>query len=309
VSRVVVTGGAGFIGANLCRHLADAGYDVVALDDLSTGCADNLAGTGVPLVTGSVLDAGLLADVLEGAASVVHLAALPSVPRSVDNPMASHEANATGTVRVLDAARLRGTHVVVASSSSVYGRNPTLPKSEDLTPMPMSPYAVSKLAAEQYALAYAVCYGLAVLPFRLFNVFGPLQRPDHAYAAAVPVFLSRAMRGEPLPVQGDGSQTRDFTFVGTVTAVLERAVERRLTSPDPVNLAFGTRTTLTDLIERIRAVVGRDVTIERGPARVGDVLHTQADSGRLRALVPDVEAVPLDVGLARTAEWMRGQLA
>ena len=200
--RIVVTGGAGFIGANLCRMLNGQDFvdHVVALDDLSTGSRQNLAGSPtVELTEGSILNVDDLDLVMEGAQAVVHLAARPSVSRSLADPVATHEVNATGTMMVLEAARRHGTpHVVVASSSSVYGANPALPKREDMAPMPVSPYAASKLAAESYALSYERSFGLPVLAFRFFNVFGPLQPAGHAYAAVVPTFISCALAGTPL---------------------------------------------------------------------------------------------------------------
>ena len=201
--KVVVTGGAGFIGANLCRMLArqDSVDQVVALDDFSTGSAENLADSPtVELVEGSILSAEDLDRVMAGAQAVVHLAARPSVPRSLADPMATHQVNATGTMMVLEAARRHGApHLIVASSSSVYGANPALPKREDMATMPVSPYAASKLATEAYALSYARSFGLPVLVFRFFNVFGPLQPASHAYAAVVPAFVSCALAGKPLP--------------------------------------------------------------------------------------------------------------
>lgn len=305
--RVIVTGGAGFIGANLCRILlAEPGVDgVVALDDLSTGRVENLAGSEeVDLVVGSILDADLLDRLVPGATSIVHLAARPSVPRSLEDPMASHEANATGTMTILEAARRHGgCHVVVASSSSVYGANPILPKREDMVPMPVSPYAASKLATESYALAHASSFGLPVLAFRFFNVFGPLQAADHAYAAVIPTFIAAALRGEPLPVHGDGCQTRDFTFVGTVTAVLADAVRRTVTSPRPVNLAFGTRVSLLELIVLLERRLGRVLSRLHTDPRAGDVRDSQADQTSLRQLFPDVEPATLEDGLAATVEW------
>ena len=241
--KVVVTGGAGFIGANLCRLLVGTpGVDeVVALDDLSTGFRSNLDGVPVELVEGTILDPDTVDRVLDGAGSVIHLGARGSVPRSVADPTASHDANATGTVGVLEGARRAGgVHVVVASSSSVYGANPTLPKQEDLVCRPVSPYAASKLATESYTLAWQHTYGLPTLAFRFFNVFGPLQPAGHAYAAVVPAFVSAAMEGRPLPVHGDGTQSRDFTYVDTVCTVLADAALRQVTDPQPVNLAFGT---------------------------------------------------------------------
>ncbi len=308
--RVIVTGGAGFIGANLCRRLLeDPGADeVVALDDLSTGRLENLEGLeGVDLVEGSILDSALLDRVVPGAAAIVHLAARPSVPRSLLDPMASHDANATGTMQVLEAARRHGgIHTVVASSSSVYGANPTLPKREDMVAMPVSPYAASKLATESYALAYQRSFGLPVLAFRFFNVFGPLQPADHAYAAVVPTFVAAALRSEPLPVHGDGGQTRDFTYVGTVAAVLADAVHRRVTEPGPVNLAFGTRVSLLELISLLEHELGRELAREHADPRPGDVRDSQADQSTVRRLFPDVEPVPLEAGLRATIEWFGG---
>ncbi len=307
--RVVVTGGAGFIGANLCRALlAEPGIGhVVALDDLSTGYADNLAPVpDVELVEGSILDGALLDQVFEGVDAVVHLAARPSVPRSLADPMASHLTNATGTMEVLEAARRRGRpQVLVASSSSVYGANPTLPKREDMATMPVSPYAAGKLAAEAATLAYGRSFDLPVLAFRFFNVFGPLQAADHAYAAVVPTFVASALRGEPLPVHGDGRQTRDFTYVGSVTAVLTDAVLRRVTYPDPVNLAFGTRVSLLDLIDLLEEILGKPLTRDHAEPRGGDVRDSQADQSRVRTLFPAVEPVGLEAGLRATVAWFR----
>jgi len=310
--RVVVTGGAGFIGGNLVKRLTTLPWvsDVVVIDDLSTGSESNIAGLPVRFCEGTILDADLLDDAFEGASAIVHLAAIPSVPRSVAEPMRSHEANATGTLQVLEAARRAGgPHVIMASSSSVYGSNPQLPKSEDMRPMPMSPYAVSKLAAENYTLAYADCHGMDVLPFRFFNVFGPLQPPGHDYAAVVPAFLSAALSGEPLRIYGDGLQTRDFTFVDTVVATIVDAIERRVTSPDPVNLAFGTRITLLELLAELERVLGRSLPVAYEEPRPGDVRDSQADRTRLEKLFPAVTPVSLTEGLRATAEWMAASLS
>ncbi len=309
--KVVVTGGAGFIGANLCRTLVSRHEvtEVVALDDLSTGDRANLTGVdGVELVEGSILDAALLDRVLADSDAVVHLAARPSVPRSITDPMASHLTNATGTMEVLEAARRAGgPQVIVASSSSVYGANPALPKREDMATQPVSPYAAGKLAAEAAALAYGHSFGLPALAFRFFNVFGPLQAADHAYAAVVPSFLAAALRDEPIPVHGDGRQTRDFTYVGTVAAVITDAVLRRVTSPGPVNLAFGTRVSLLELIDRLEVMLGRPLPRRHTEPRAGDVRDSQADTTRLHELFPDVEPVELEAGLAATVAWFRRQ--
>ncbi|MGR8010904.1 NAD-dependent epimerase/dehydratase family protein [Streptomyces hypolithicus] len=305
--NVVVTGGAGFIGANLCRELTSRPSvgRVVALDDLSTGTAANLAGTDVELVEGSILDRDLLEGVVAGADAVVHLAARPSVPRSLADPFASHEVNATGTMRVLEACRRGNTHLVAASSSSVYGSVADLPKHEGLPTRPLSPYAASKLATEAYALAYGSTFGLPALVFRFFNVYGPLQPAGHAYAAVVPAFIDAALRGQPLTVFGDGHQTRDFTYVGTVARVLADAVVRKVTSTSTVNLAFGTRISVLELAHHLAKTLELAIDIRHEDPRRGDVRDSQADDGLLRSLFPGLAAVPLEEGLAETVRWFR----
>jgi len=311
--RVVVTGGAGFIGANLCRALvaSDAIGAITVLDDLSSGRRENLAGLpGVELVEASILDRDALAGAARGATSVVHLAARPSVARSLEDPIATHEANATGTLLVLEAARAAGVaQVIVASSSSVYGRNATLPSAETHAPAPASPYAASKLAAESYALAWQRSFGISVLALRFFNVFGPLQPAGHAYAAVIPAFGAAALTGRPLPLEGDGNQTRDFTYVGSVAALLLEAVERGVSADGPVNLAFGSRRSLRDVIATLESLLGRPLALEHRPPRPGDVPHSQADTAKLRALFPGARPVPFEDGLAETLHWLRGELA
>jgi UDP-glucose 4-epimerase len=304
--KVVVTGGAGFIGGNLCRELATRGHEVVALDDLSTGDRANLKGIDASLVEGSVLADEALDAALPGAGSIIHLAARPSVPKSLVDPVASHAANATGTVAVLEAMRRHDVgHVVVASSSAVYGVSPILPKREDLMPAPVSPYGATKLATEAYALAWAASYGLGALAFRFFNVFGPLQPASHDYAAVVPAFIEAALGGKPIPVHGDGQQTRDFVFVGNVAAVLADAAERQVTSDQPVNLAFGSRVTLLELIAELERVLGHPLERDHLPERPGDIRHSQADQSAFLSLFPDATAVSLAAGLQRTIDWFR----
>ena len=306
--RVVVTGGAGFIGGNLCRSLVTSGFEVVAFDDLSTGRVENLDHSSTAaLVRGSLLDAGAVRDVIAGADAVVHLGARPSVPKSIADPMRSHTVNVDGTMHLLEACRAMdpSPHVIFASSSSVYGANPTLPKHEALATLPRSPYAASKLAGESYVLGYQATYGIPALAFRFFNVFGPLQRPDHAYAAVVPAFVASALAGRALPVFGDGSQTRDFTFVDTVVEVITRALRERIVSPGPVNLAFGTRSSLMDVVALLSDILGCHLETEHLAPRAGDVRDSQADNTTLRALFPDLQPVALRAGLERTVEWMR----
>jgi FlaA1/EpsC-like NDP-sugar epimerase len=306
--KVVVTGGAGFIGANLCAELRRRGAAVTVIDDLSSGRLENLSDIDVDLLVGSILDTDLLAQACQGAHSVVHLAAVPSVPRSILEPVRSHEVNATGTLYVAQAARHAGAHLVVASSSSVYGRNPVQPKSEDMPTMPASPYAASKLAGEAYARAYQESFGVPTTVFRFFNVFGPLQAADHAYAAVIPSFIAAALRGEPVTVHGDGEQSRDFTYVATVAQVLARTALDRLTSPGPVNLAWGTSTTLKALIAMLAEILGTPVAAIHGAERAGDVRHSQAANTRLRAMFPDLAQMPLTEALTATVEWMAAHL-
>jgi UDP-glucose 4-epimerase len=306
--KVVITGGAGFIGSNAGRELLHSGKvdEVVAVDDLSTGSRTNLDATGIRLLEGTILDPDALDEACQGAQAIVHLAALPSVPRSVIDPVASHHANATGTLEVLQAARRAGgLHVVVASSSSVYGANRDLPKHESMRTAPISPYAVSKQATEAYAMSFGHTYGLPVLAFRFFNVYGPLQAAGHAYAAVVPAFVDAALRGDPLTVHGDGEQTRDFTFVGTVARVLTDAVLRTVTDLEPVNLAFGSRTSLNALIEDLGEILGRRLPVDHVEPRAGDVRDSQADNARLLNHFPEMEPVPLRDGLTATVDWFR----
>lgn len=308
--RVVVTGGAGFIGANLVRALSERdGIDAVtAVDDLSTGAEDNLAGVDAELRVGTILDPDLLDDAFSAVDAVVHLAARPSVPRSIDDPIASHEANATGTLQVLEAVRRQQVpYLVAASSSSVYGDREVLPKHELIPTAPLSPYAASKLATEAYVRAYASSFGIDALVFRFFNVFGPLQPAGHAYAAAIPAFVDAALRGEPIPIYGDGKQTRDFTYVGSVVGLITDALERRAVSPEPVNLAFGSRRSLLDVVASLEDLLGRQLERDHQPPRPGDVRHSQADSTRLYDLFPGAQPVSFEDGLEETVSWFRDQ--
>jgi UDP-glucose 4-epimerase len=303
--KVLVTGGAGFIGANLVRELESRNAAVSVIDDLSNGLSTNLDGTNATFTHGSITDPAAVQTAIDGCEAVVHLAALGSVPRSIATPLATHHANVDGTLCLLEACRRINARIVFSSSSSVYGANPTLPKAEHLLAQPMSPYAVSKLSAEQYVLSYGRCYGIPTLAFRFFNVFGPLQRADHQYAAVIPKFIDAVLRDEAPVVHGDGLQSRDFTFVGDVTQVLARAVLEKVTHDGPVNLAFGRRLTLLDVLAQLGGLTGAVITPRFESTRPGDVPHSQAANDLLRSLFPGLDPVAFDVALERTLDWMK----
>ncbi|MFJ6112190.1 NAD-dependent epimerase/dehydratase family protein [Dietzia maris] len=302
--RILVTGGAGFIGANLTRMALEEGHDVRVIDDLSNGYRQNVDGLDIDFREASFLDDDALASAMKGIERVIHLGALGSVPRSVNDPLATHEANARGSLNVLLAARdAEVGHVSVASSSSVYGMNPAMPKNEREWVRAMSPYAVTKLATEQYALAFQQSYGMSTLAFRFFNVYGPRQRAGHVYAAVIPIFFDAILRDAPVPINGDGSNSRDFTFVDTVCRVLIDAAARVVSHPEPVNLAFGTNTSLLELVDEMAGVTGREPSIDFRDPRPGDVKHSQASNQSLRELFPEVRPVPLRRGLEKTYKW------
>lgn len=301
--KAVVTGGAGFIGSTLADRLLADGHDVHIVDDLSTGHAHNLPSRAT-FHRGSILDAALLAKALQGADVVFHQAALGSVPRSIQDPLASHEANLTGTLRVLEAARRGGVRkVVFAASSSAYGDTATLPKVEDMPPQPLSPYAVTKLAAEHYLAVYHRAYGLATTSLRYFNVYGPRQDPNGAYAAVIPRFILAALRGEPLTIHGDGRQSRDFTFVDDAVHANLLAASSPKADGQVINIGAGAQTDLNTLATLIVEAVGSSSPIVHGPPRAGDVRDSLAGLERARNLLGYAPSIPVREGLARTVAW------
>ena len=304
---VLVTGGAGFIGSNLVHRLSNDGVRVRVLDDLSTGLLSNLDGADVEVVIGSITDPDMLARCTQGVDSIVHLAARGSVPRSIADPQATHDVNATGTLNVLQVAREVGTHVIVASSSSVYGENLALPKAEEMWCQPMSPYGASKLAAESYAMSFRNVYGMDVLTLRFFNVYGPKQRPDHDYAAVIPRFAYSALTGAPLHIHGDGLQSRDFTYVDSVVDLISDALSRGVQHDRPVNVAFGVRHTIMDVVRALESNVGHSVDLVYDPPRMGDVEHSENNPQLMHSLFPSVEPIALTEGISRTIAWLGDQ--
>jgi UDP-glucose 4-epimerase len=301
---VVVTGGAGFIGSNLVRALEEKGRAVRVLDDLSTGSLGNLDGTDVDLVVGDIRDPNVVRNAVAGIDVVYHLGALPSVARSVADPIRTDSVNTAGTVTILQAAREAGVRrVVYASSSSVYGDTPTLPKQEDAAPNPRSPYAVSKLAGEAYCRAFTHVFGLETVSLRFFNVFGPRQDPSSEYAAVIPRFITRMQAGDPPVVYGDGGQSRDFTYVGNAVGACVLAAEAPAASGTVMNVACGERITLLELIEELNRVLGTRLDPEFQPGRPGDVRHSLADVSRAGRLLNYRPEVSVRTGLRNTASW------
>jgi UDP-glucose 4-epimerase len=283
MDKVVVTGGAGFIGSHLADELAGRGYRVIILDDLSTGSMRNIEAIPgdrkVEFIRGSINDLPAMRRVFEGALFIFHLAALPSVPRSVRDPLAVHEVNATGTLKVLLAARDGGvSKVIYSSSSSVYGDTPTLPKREDMTPHPQSPYAVTKAAGEHYCQVFEQVYRLPTVCLRYFNVYGPRQDPDSEYAAVVPSFIKRTGSGEPPVIYGDGEQTRDFTYVKDAVAANILAAESDASGV--YNIGSGEKVTLNELARLVIRLSGRDLKPIYQAERPGDIRHSLADISR-----------------------------
>lgn len=314
---VLVTGGAGFIGSHLVDGLVDAGARVRVLDDLSYGRRENLARhlerdrPAVDFRHASILDRDALADAVEGVSVVFHEAALGSVPHSVEHPELYHDVNATGTLRVLLAARdARVDRVVYAASSSVYGDSPALPKVESMKPDPRSPYATAKLAGEDWVRTFASCYGLSGAVLRYFNIFGPRQRPDSQYAAVIPAFARALLTGGTPIIYGDGSQSRDFTHVtNVVRANLLAGASPKPLAGDTVNVACGAAYTVLHLLESMASILGVEPRHERRPPRTGEVQHSRADIALARDVLGYDPIVEFHAGLRDTLRAFRDELA
>jgi nucleoside-diphosphate-sugar epimerase len=309
--KFLVTGGAGFIGSNIVDALVRRGDSVVVLDNFSTGKRENLAAIRdrVEVIEGSITDLPTVRRAAEGVGFVFHEAALASVQRSVDDPLASNEVNIKGTLNVLVAARDAGAkRLVYAASSSAYGDTEVLPKREDMPAKPLSPYAVQKWVGEHYCKVFSSIYGLDTVALRYFNVFGPKQDPNSDYAAVIPIFVSRLLAGSEPTIYGDGEQSRDFTFIENVVDANLKACEGGPKNGAVVNVACGARFTLNELYEHIRGMLGSTKKPRYAPPRVGDVRHSMADIGQARALLGFEPKVDFVTGLRRTVEWYRTTL-
>ena len=307
--RVGITGGAGFIGSNLAQHLVKYGYTVSVLDNLETGFLSNLEGVNANLVRADLKNLNEVEGFFqkEEIDYCIHLGALGSVPRSIDTPRASFEANAIATLNVLESVKRRSIPIIFSSSSSVYGKNPKLPKIEKDWLSPISPYAASKLAAEAMTLAFRESYGISTLVYRLFNVYGPKQNPDSLYAAVIPKWIFAAFKGEPLVVYGDGKQKRDFTFVDDVVQILSRSIRENHDADYPVNLAFGNPVTLNEIIGVFKSYFG-GIKVEYKEIRKGDIRNSESNPETLSELHDNqIKKTPLEVGLVATFDWFKKQ--
>jgi len=307
--KYLVTGVAGFIGSSIARALLAKGCDVRGVDDFSTGKRENLAGMdAMEFLHGDLTDAEVSARACAGVSCVFHEAAIPSVPRSVLDPIGCNHANVTGTLQLLNEARKAGVQrVVYAGSSSAYGNAPTLPKREDMIPRPLSPYAVSKLAGEYYMQAFASVYGMETVTIRYFNVFGPRQDPASMYSGVLAKFSRQMLAGETPTILGDGEQSRDFTYIDNVVHgnLLASEAPAEKVSGRVFNVATGKRITLNDTVEILRELTGYQGPVEYGPERAGDVKHSLADYSLAKENFGYEPVVDFREGLRRTVEWYR----
>jgi len=312
MARFLITGGAGFIGSNIAEHLVGQGETVRVLDNLSTGKLENLATfqDQIDFIEGSITDPDICESACKDVDFVLHQAAIPSVPRSVENPIESHHANVTGMLNVLEAARMQKCkRFVFAASSSAYGDGMGLPKVESMLPDPMSPYAVNKLCGEYYCRAFSACYGMETVCLRYFNVFGPRQDPTSQYGAVIPRFIDAVLNNRQPVIYGDGKQTRDFTFVhNAVEANIIAATKDGVpTRGEVFNIACGQEISLLSLLKEICAITGNHVEPLFEEARSGDVRHSRADVTAARGHLGVEPSVDLREGLQRTIGWFQGK--
>ncbi len=304
--RFLVTGGAGFIGSNITARLVEKGYSVRVIDNFATGQRSNLEPflKDIELIEGDIRDFWTVAKATKGIDYILHQAALPSVPRSIDNPLTTTEVNINGTLNILEAARFNGVRrIVYASSSSVYGDSPVMPKSEEMKPMPKSPYAITKLAGEEYCMNFHQLYGLETVALRYFNVFGPRQNPFSQYSAVIPKFIDLLKNGAAPTIHGDGETSRDFTFIENVVSANILACEKKAAAGNVINIACNKAFTLNELVEKLNSILGTDIQPKYGPPKMGDVKHSLADISKAHQVLGYKPEIDFDKGLEKTAEW------
>ncbi len=306
MSKVLVTGGAGFIGSNLCIELLRRGYEVAILDNFFTGKRENLREieTEIEIYEGDILDLNFVKEVVKGVDYILHQAALPSVPRSLQDPVTTNDINVKGTLNVLIAAKEENVEkVAYASSSSIYGLNP-LPQHEEMNPMPLSPYAVSKLTGEYYAKVFYEVYGLETIILRYFNVFGPRQDPNSPYAAVIPKFLKLMIHNKAPEIYGDGKQSRDFTYIKNVVEANILALKKKNIGGKIFNIACGRSVSLNELVELMNKILGKNIKPIYGIPRKGDIRHSLADISKSKKLLGYRVKYPLEDGLRKTTKWL-----
>jgi UDP-glucose 4-epimerase len=303
MSTIAVTGGAGFVGTNLVRSLLNQSFKVIVIDDFSTGLRSNVEDLGCEIRETSIVNYQEIHDALSGSDYIFHLAARGSVPRSIKNPRATHEVNTTGTMNVLEFARIKKIPVSFSSSSSVYGTNEMLPKNEKMWTGPMTPYSASKLSGEALVQSYAISYKFPAITYRFFNIFGPWQRPDHDYAAVIPKWIWKIINREKIQVYGDGQQSRDFTHVDDVVRVLISGMTQNINHPEPINLAFGQRITLNKVLELL-AERDQNIEVEFLPERIGDVKNSENDPSELIRVFHNVQKKEFKTALYEVWDWL-----
>jgi len=304
--RFLVTGGAGFIGSNIVKKLVEKDYSVKVLDNFATGQRSNLEPflKDIELIEGDIRDFWTVAKATKGIDYILHQAALPSIPRSIDNPLTTTEVNINGTLNILEAARFNEVQrIVYASSSSVYGDSPVMPKEESMKPIPKSPYAITKLAGEEYCMNFYQLYGLETVALRYFNVFGPRQNPFSQYSAVIPKFINMLKANKKPTIWGDGETSRDFTYIDNVVDANILACEKKAAAGNVINVACNKAYTLNELAEKLNKIIGTDISPSHGPDKIGDIKHSLADISKAREILSYEPEIDFDKGLEKTVEW------
>ena len=304
--RFLVTGGAGFIGSNLVKRLLEKGYSIRVLDNFATGLRENLTDfiKDIELIEGDIRDFWTVVKATKGIDYIIHQAALPSIPRSIDNPLTTTEVNINGTLNILEAARFNSVQrIIYASSSSVYGDSPQMPKKEDMKPMPKSPYAITKLAGEEYCMSFYNLYGLETVALRYFNVFGPRQNPTSQYSGVIPKFINMLKNKQNPTIFGNGKSSRDFTYIDNVVDATILAVEKEAAVGNIINIACNKAYTLNDLVEKLNKIMDIKIPPIYRPEKLGDIKHSLADISKAKNMLGYKPRIDFEEGLKRTIDW------